>query len=423
MASKRLHWIDNLKVFLSLIVVIHHCGRAYGTWTGWWFIKEEITTGIITPFFAIDAAFLMSIFFFLAAYFMPGTYDRKGQPTFGSDRNKRLLIPLIFFLLVVMPIQTYFYYIHFRGYEYLNFFEYYILVYFGIGGQPSGWTGPNWPDLNLGHIWFLEHLLFYGLFYVLIKEQQKKKAKSRAKYQNIEEDVIENKNIQLRQTIRLKTTHLKSINLKSIRFPKTSELIALSVLLGIVTFVVRIWHPFNEWTAFLYVYQVEWGHWPHYLVFVLLGIAAYRHGWLKKENFARIAPFWILISVICLTLFIITSIYVPIDSNYLQGGFTWTSLVYSVIEVFFLMGMFVSLIYAFQKYFDSSSKPSKFLSKHSYLVYLFHQPVVILVQYALFGLNFHPFYKFLLTISIGLPLSFFVAWLIKKTVPYARKYL
>lgn len=411
MLGKRLHWIDNLKIYLSILVVIHHCGRAYGTWSGWWFIKEENTTSLITPFFALNAAFLMTIFFFIAAYFMPGSYDRKGQPKFGADRNKRLLFPLVFFVLVIMPVQTYFYYINFRPYEPLNYFEYIIQVYFGLGGEPAGWTGPNWPDINLGHIWFIEHLLFYGLFYVLIKERMAKKDDG---------DISDVADKLGRVSSKRESGHNSDWN---VPFPENRHIILFSLLLGLITFIVRIWYPMNEWTGFLYFYQVEWGHWPHYLAFIFIGIAAYRHKWLKKENFRKIGPIWLIIAVICIGILIITSIAVPINSPFLQGGFTWTSLAYSVIEVFLMMGMTIGLVYFFQKYFDKSSKSTKFLSAHSYLVYLFHQPIVVVIQYFLLSVSVHPFFKFLITIALGLPISFLVAWLIKKAVPYARKYL
>jgi hypothetical protein len=46
----------------------------------------------------------------------------------------------------------------------MPFFVYYRDVYFGLGEQPAGWTGPSWPDLQFGHLWFVQHLLVFALW-------------------------------------------------------------------------------------------------------------------------------------------------------------------------------------------------------------------------------------------------------------------
>ncbi len=35
--EKRLYYLDNLKVFLIVLVIMHHVGQAYGTTGGGWF--------------------------------------------------------------------------------------------------------------------------------------------------------------------------------------------------------------------------------------------------------------------------------------------------------------------------------------------------------------------------------------------------
>jgi glucan biosynthesis protein C len=46
----------------------------------------------------------------------------------------------------------------------MPFFVYYRDVYFGLEEQPAGWTGPSWPDLQFGHLWFVQHLLVFALW-------------------------------------------------------------------------------------------------------------------------------------------------------------------------------------------------------------------------------------------------------------------
>ena len=78
-----------------------------------------------------------------------------------------MLIPLVIFVLIIIPIEQYLFYINFWGYEQITFFNYYLDIYLGFGEKPIGWTGPSWPDIQMAHLWFIEHLLFYGAFYSL----------------------------------------------------------------------------------------------------------------------------------------------------------------------------------------------------------------------------------------------------------------
>jgi glucans biosynthesis protein C len=55
----------------------------------------------------------------------------------------------------------------FRHYGPLPFLAYYSQVYFGAGIRPRDRSGPAWPDMTLGHLWFIEHLLIFAICYAL----------------------------------------------------------------------------------------------------------------------------------------------------------------------------------------------------------------------------------------------------------------
>ena len=71
----RLYFLDNLKVALTMLVVTHHAGQPYGGSNGFWYFKSEQTTNL-GPFFAVNAAFFMTLFFMISGYFLPASYDR-----------------------------------------------------------------------------------------------------------------------------------------------------------------------------------------------------------------------------------------------------------------------------------------------------------------------------------------------------------
>lgn len=99
----RLIFVDNLRVFLTLLVVAHHAAQPYGPTGGEWPIFNAERAAILGPFFAVNAAFFMGLFFFISGYFLPPACDRKGGNRLLQDRLRRLGIPVLFFTLIVFP--------------------------------------------------------------------------------------------------------------------------------------------------------------------------------------------------------------------------------------------------------------------------------------------------------------------------------
>ncbi len=79
----RLDYLDHLRTALTVLVLVFHTSIAYGG-AGSWILedvdKSELNATIIlfTIFTAVCQAFFMGLFFFLTAYFIPASYDRKG---------------------------------------------------------------------------------------------------------------------------------------------------------------------------------------------------------------------------------------------------------------------------------------------------------------------------------------------------------
>ncbi|TCZ81268.1 acyltransferase, partial [Paenibacillus albiflavus] len=103
-----------------MLVVAHHAGQPYGGSEGWWYFKTVDSPGL-GSFFAINAAFFMSLFFMISAYFMPATFNKKGASKFLKERFQRLGIPLLIGFFIIIPLLMYTYYINFRGYPSISY--------------------------------------------------------------------------------------------------------------------------------------------------------------------------------------------------------------------------------------------------------------------------------------------------------------
>ncbi|MBM3300851.1 MAG: acyltransferase family protein, partial [Deltaproteobacteria bacterium] len=258
----RLLFIDNLRIALMVLVIAYHVGLAYGP-GDWWYFQNPDRSPMLRPFFTVNRAFFMSLFFMISGYFLPASYDRRGAGDFLKDRLLRMGIPLVVFLLVVIPVIMYAYCLNFRNYDRLPFLVYYWKLYFGWGGRPPGWSGPSWPDMQLGHLWFVQHLLIFALCY---------------------------------SVWRLIRGPLPGVDREAERLPENLKIIVFILALTAVTFVVRIWYPIYKWTAFLGFIQVSFADVPRDLSFFIIGvIARYRNWFINMPKSTGIA--WLAIGV------------------------------------------------------------------------------------------------------------------------------
>ncbi len=315
----------------------------------------------------------MSLFFLISAYFLPASLESKGPKIFLKGRFKRLGIPLLFGFFVIMPILMYTYYIHYRSYGYRSFWSYYVNVYFGLEGKPSGWTGPSFPDFQFGHMWFIEHLLVYAIIYVFIM-------------------------VLFRD---------KTIELPFISSLSHVKLFFLALLTGIVTFLVRINNPIDHWEGFLGFIQVEYAHLPQYMGFFILGILGYKFKYL--DNLPKLGLPWLLIGG-GIAFLKYTTDYIP----YSQGGISAANLLYSLIETFMCFGLGLGVLYLFNKAFNRSNTLLKFLADNSFSVYIFHLPTAVLWQYLFNSIAISPFVKFSLVSLLTIITTYWFSYFIRK---------
>ena len=66
--AARIFYIDNLRIFLIALVVLHHLSITYGASGDWYYNEVEgdtFTTLILTSFTASNQSFFMGLFFLI----------------------------------------------------------------------------------------------------------------------------------------------------------------------------------------------------------------------------------------------------------------------------------------------------------------------------------------------------------------------
>ena len=129
---KRLCYLDNLKVCLTVLVIMHHAGQAYGNGGDWAYTPSNPDEFMpwIWHFFSTNAAFFMGLYFFISGYFVPRSFDKQGAKQFVHKKLLRLGVPLLF-----------------------------------MGGIISILSG----KAEISHMWFVESLLVFCLVYAVIR--------------------------------------------------------------------------------------------------------------------------------------------------------------------------------------------------------------------------------------------------------------
>lgn len=358
----RLWFLDNLKVFLTVLVIFHHTGQAYGPTGGFWYYLNPERWPYLGSFFWTNASFFMGLFFFISAYFMPGSLDRNGAGKFVKDRLLRFGVPLLLFLVVVNPLMMYVSYHDFRGGT-LPLLQYVKEIYFGMGPKPAGWQG-FWPDLNFGHTWFVEHLLVYSLIYAVWRKLWRRPSVGAAAADA--------------------TAQPAGAPAKA---PGDLAILGYAIALTAVSLVVRIWYPIDKWIGFLGFIQLEVAHLPQYLSLFILGTVAYRRNWVQTLPKAR-GYRWLGIGLVAVVVGWVAGILARSGVNV---GETFL-----IAESFVATGLTVGLCTLFRERWNAAGSFARVLHGDAFAAYLIHFPVVVACQYLVGLLPVGPLLRFLL---------------------------
>ena len=375
-ATGRLLFVDNIRVLLTVLVLLHHLMIIYAG-SGSWGLYEEgredtISAVLGTWFCAVNQAYFMGLFLLISAYFVPGSYDRKGAGRFLRDRLIRLGIPLLVYSWIIDPLTRY-------------------LIPRLTGGQGLPWQaylpGRQEAVIGAGPLWFVEVLLIFSLVYALWRALFRPQATTPA---------------------------------AELKFPHSVAIALLALVLGVAGFLVRLWHPI-DWS--FQPLNLQLPFFAQYIALFVLGLLAYRRNWLLglPEATGRL---WLRIGFVLILLFVPLALLgnaMESDEPF-KGGWHWQAMAYAVWESFLCLAMCIGLVYLFRRYGDRQGKLARFLSPNAYAAYVIHGPVITATALAIRNVALHPLLKFSLATLVALPLSFVFSSLIRK-LPYADRVL
>lgn len=352
-SNMRLAFFDNLRVFLISAVIIHHAGQAYGPTGSWWPVQEQVRAEILGPFFMVNRSFGMSLFFMIAGYFAALSCHQHGPQALAKNRLKRLGMPLLVFSLLMIPLQV-----------------------FVFGPLVTGELGDPWP-IDVGHLWFVQHLLLFTVGYALwcmFRNQREKPSP------------------------------------KPLDPPGYGKVVAFAFGLALVLSIIRNWFYIDEWVYIFGYVRVAFADLPRDLSMFMVGILAYRRQWVTCFS-SRVGRVWLLIGLSLAGIWYVYDLW-------LMERITINDMLWGVIlpfwETLLCCAMCIGLTVLFRDRFNRQGPLLTEMAKSTYGAYIIHVFIVFFVQYLLLGFAAPPLSKFLLVSLITVCASFLLAGLIRR---------
>lgn len=364
-----------IMLVLSMHAAVTYSGR------GGWYYKEHAQLGrpeLLTfiTYQAFLQSFFMGLLFFVAGYFVPPAYDKKGGGRFLRDRAFRLGLPTLLYIFLLGPLTEY--YVA-RSWapdsadrsllrEYGH--------YFGRGDWPGG-SGPLWFCAAL--------LIFCGVY-----------------------------------------AGWRRIGGGSRRggpgaFPGKPAIGGWILVIAVASFLVRI--PWPNGTSF---YNMQLCYFPQYILFFIAGTIAYRRSWLTTLT-KKTGVFWGRMGsigglIVWMALLIGGGAFKGQAAAY-SGGIHWQSLGLCCWEALAGVGLSLYCLVLFRSAFNRQGRIARFFSDNAFAVYVFHPPVLIGISLGIAGLHWPPLVKFVLVTAASIIVTYIVSAAILRKTPLLKKIL
>jgi glucan biosynthesis protein C len=160
--STRLFFLDWVRIIAFFILILFHVGMYYVTWD--WHVKSQFASDAIVPYMRLSSPWRLGLLFLISGVASSFMLARVPAGRFARQRSIRLLVPLLFGMLVIVPPQSYFEVVEKLGYAggYGDFMRLYLSGYHGFCREDC-LILPTW-----NHLWFVAYLWVYTMLLAAI---------------------------------------------------------------------------------------------------------------------------------------------------------------------------------------------------------------------------------------------------------------
>jgi fucose 4-O-acetylase-like acetyltransferase len=367
--GNRLFWLDNLRTFMIFLVIMMHAGIVYES-SGInefisWIVVDPSTNDVsgIMSFIVFDI-FIMATLFLVAGFVTPPSVDRKQGWNLVVSRLKRLILPWLFAVLVLIPLYKVIY-LYARSLPQEN-----LSTYFHFS-SPS-LTGQNW-------LWFLPLLFVFNVVYFLLSKL--------------------------------------NISLSSISFRLGAAIAFVIILIYSIAMDIL---GLRGWTLTALIdFQNE--RLLIYFVIFLLGALAFRQNLFAEKPKTKGLYLGILptvwIPILAFTVLSLAPLLNPGNfffSASIDRFILWLSFTLSLLGLIYLM------VETFWRYVDRTGRIWNELNKNSYGVYIIHMIVLGVIALPLVNFAMPSLLKYLTLTVLTFLVSNLIISLYRRAVDFIR---
>jgi hypothetical protein len=362
--------LDWLRIVAFILLILFHCGMFYVENWGW-HVKSNYQSSLLENVMLLVQPWRMTILWLICGIAMRFIMAKITPWRFIHIRSFRLLLPLFFGILVVVPPQLYVEMTH-NGDLNLSYWQFLKEFYTSNSDVFDKYQSGIWPHIDVNHLWFIRSLWQYSLILLCL---------------------------------------LPLLNTKVITYTidwlfKQHGVIALFIL-----------------TLPIFIIQMSWDagdvRYPLGFIFMLYGylIGWHRDFWQLVSN--NLKPMLILFIVsYCILILFYNKIGLDLikEQSILDECLLLLRVYnYSLLKVVGALTVF-SIAY---KYFNKPSSKLSYVNEGVYPFYILHQTFIVVIGYNLSQLNLGPFIEPMLLIFLTV-VSCFITYEIIRNVDVLR---
>ena len=368
----RLYFLDNLRTFLILLVVLH-AGIVYETiLEDTWIVSDPSKNSSIGLIRLYLDLFVMFIIFFISGYFIPKSLATKTSWDLIKSKFKRIMLPWIMAVFTLIPAYKVIF-LYSRGFPQEEWYSYFH-IFERVGGNPYLFSDnpvQNW-------LWFLPVLFLFQVVY-----------------------------------LGLSKTKALSIKLSL----KTGVILAFVISLAYS--LVISFNDLSGWfNSPLLHFQRE--RLIVYFMVFLLGSLCYRLNVFESNKKNKKNYIWAnVVLTLAVSVFTVVALnlffnMISPDRNYYFVSELVDRIVYYITLLLSMLSFLFVFIYLFRFYFNKSNGLMTQLNKNSYQVYIIHVVVLGVIALPMMRLNIPALVKFIVLTAVTFAVSNILVYLYRQ---------
>lgn len=362
--SNRQSYLDWLRMFAIVGVLLFHSAMPFAAEEGW-HIKNKETSHLFTEFTFFLSRFRMPLLFFISGAVSYFILMKKTAVEFIGMRFHRLIIPLLFGMLMIVPPQIYMERLT-QGYD-GSYFDFYPNIFNGVP-YPKG-------DTSWHHLWFILYLFIYNLIaaplFVWILSDRGKSWMRRFQWLASHKWIY----VLILPGVIVYTS-------LSLRFPQTNDFIH------------------------------DWARLPYWFLFVVVGFVCIAHQPLAEslQRNRRLSLLLAFCTIICISYFRWNS-KEPWDMipNWKSNWKTYAFLALFPSTAWFWV---LALVGYGKRYINKQHRILNYINEAVYPFYILHQTIIVILAYYVVQVSDSLLSKYLFIVILTFALSMMIYHLV-----------